>query len=231
MSLTVCTSAQNTEGCGVKTAKALLGIAGASDDTLLGILAVRAVEAIESYLGYPVRLQSYSESVAGYGSRTLMLSRTPIRTVFRVLNGTDSGTATVLTASEYHVEDAEAGLVSRDSGFIWTAPIATHFVDYQQPGQETTPWLIDYAAGYRLVGSTSTAYGVTSTGADVPGDVAQAIDETIKGWYLARAQDANVASVSVGSLAMTFRDQTAFRAVGALPVSAERLLSRHRRLA
>ena len=231
MSLTVCTSSTGIDGCVIKTAKALMGIAGASDDALLGTLAVRALESIEAYLGRPVRLQVYSESVAAYGSRTLMLSRTPIRVVLRAFTATDTGTAPPLSSTDYRIEDAEAGLISREAGFAWTAPIGTEFVDFYRPGQEAQPWLFEYAAGYRVTGATSTEYGITSTGADLPGDIAQALDETVKGWYLARTQDVNVESVSVGSLSMTFRDTAAAVGGASLPLSATKLLSRYRRLA
>jgi len=231
MSLTVCTSSTGTDGCFIKTAKALMGITGASDDALIGTLATRALESVEAYLGYPLRLQVYSESVPAFGSRYLMLSRTPIRVIFRAFTGTDTGTATAFCSTDYRVEDADAGLISRDAGFDWTAPIATDFVTYHRPGQEERPWLFEYSAGYRVVAATSTDYGITSTGAELPGDIAQAIDETVKGWYLARTQDVNVSSVSVGSLSMTFRDQSAASGGASLPLSATKLLSRYRRLA
>lgn len=231
MSLTVCTSSTGLDSTIVDATKLLLGVTGSSDDALLLALANRSVEAIEGYLGYPLRLQVYSESVAGYGSRTLMLSRTPIRVVLRAFDSTDTGQATAFCSTEYRIEDAAAGLISRDAGFAWTAPQGTEFVDFRRPGQESQPWLFEYAAGYRLVGATSTDYGITSTGADLPGDLAQALGETVKGWYTARQQDTNVASVTVGSLSMTFRDQSAASGGTALPLSATKLLSRYRRLA
>jgi len=231
MSLTVCTSSTGVDGCVIKTSKALMGITGASDDTLLLTLTTRALEAIETYVGHPLRLQVYSESVPAYGTRTLMLSRTPIRVILRAFDSTDTGTATAVCSSEYRIEEADAGLLSRDAGWAWTAPIATEFVDYHRPGQETRPWLFEYAAGYRITGATSTEWGITSTGADLPGDLAQALDETVKGWYLARTQDVNVQSVSVGSLSMTFRDTAAAVGGASLPHSATKLLSRYRRLA
>jgi len=230
MSLTVCTSSTGLDGCAIKTSKALMGIIGSSDDALLLTLTTRALESIEAYLGYPLRVQVYSESVPAFGTRYLMLSRTPIRVILRAFDSTDTGTATAFCSSEYRIEDADAGLLSRETGFTWTAPVATEFVDYHRPGQETRPWLFEYSAGYRVTGATSTDYGFTSTGADLPGDLAQALDETVKGWYLARTQDVNVQSVSVGSLSMTFRDQGGAGS-GSLPLSATRLLARHRRLA
>jgi len=229
MSLTVCTSSTGTDGCFIKTAKALMGITGASDDALLGTLATRALEAVESYLGYPLRLQVYSETVPAYGTRTLMLSRTPIRVILRAFDSTDTGTATAFCSTDYRIEDAQAGLISRNAGFDWTAPVGVEFVEYRRPGQEERPWLFEYAAGFRVVGATSTDYGITSTGPELPGDIAQAIDETVKGWYLARTQDVNVESVTVGSLSMTFRDTTTPQT--SLPLSATKLLSRYRRLA
>ena len=228
--LTVCTSALDTTGCFLKTAKALLGITGASEDVLIDTLATRALDAVEGYLGYPLRLQVYSETVPAYGTRTLMLSRTPIKTVLRMFDSTDTGTATAYCSTDYRVEDAEAGLLSRDAGWSWTAPIGTEFVDFYKPGQETQPWLVEYAAGYHVTAATSTQYGTTSTGTDLPGDIAQAIDETVKGWYLGRQRDGSIASVTIGSLSMTYRAPGSVGTAG-LPDDAVRLLSRYRRLA
>jgi len=215
----------------VAMTKAMLGITGTSDDGLLGTLIARATTAVEGYLGYPVRLQVYSESVAGFGQRNLMLARTPIRIVLRAFDSTDTGTATAVCSSEYRIEDATAGLLSRDAGFAWTAPIATEFVDYHRPGQETRPWLFEYAAGWQISCTTSTALGVTSTGVEVPGDILMAVDETVKGWYVGRQQDPAVSSVTVGSLSMSFGGKGGAIQSGSLPASATALLTRYRRLA
>lgn len=231
MSLTVCTSSTGFDGCLIKPVKALLGITGASDDELLVRLGERAVDAIEGYLGYPIRLQVYSESLPAYGGRHLMVSRTPIRTVLRLFDSTSTDTATEFASTEYRVEDADAGLLSRDAGFAWTAPLANEYVDFYQAGQETRPYYCEYGAGWRLTGATSTDAGVTTTGPDAPGDVLQALDETIKGWYVGRQQDAAVQSVTVGSLSMTFRSAESAQGGGTLPVTATALLARRRRLA
>ncbi|MEY4762851.1 MAG: hypothetical protein RLZZ200_2707, partial [Pseudomonadota bacterium] len=104
MSLTVCTSSTGLSGGEIDSVKSLLGITGASDDVLLETLYLRAMDAVESYLGYPVRLQVYSESVAGYGSRSLMLSRTPIRVILRAFDSTDTGMATAFCSTDYRIE-------------------------------------------------------------------------------------------------------------------------------
>lgn len=214
----------------VPSVKTLLGLTTWTDDALLTALVSRATEAVEAYVGQPLRLQVYSESVAGFGSRTLMLSRTPIRVVLRAFDSTDTGTATAFCSSEYRIEDARAGLLSRDAGFTWTAPIATEFVDSARPGQEETPWLFEYAAGWRVSCSTSTGYGVTSTGIEVPGDIRMAVEETVKSWYLTRQADPSVQSVTVGSLSMTYKSGGPVTSMGSLPDAATRLLARYRRL-
>ncbi len=231
MSLTVCTSSTGFDGCLIRPIKALLGITGASDDEVLVRLGERAVDAIEGYLGYPIRLQVYSESVPAYGGRHLMLSRTPIRCVLRLFDSTSTGEATEYASSEYRIENADAGLLSRDAGWPWTAPIATEFVDVRRPGEETRPYYAEYGAGWRLTGATSTDAGVTSTGPDAPGDILQALDETIKGWYVGRQQDASVQSVTVGSLSMTFRSAESAQGGGTLPLGATAILARRKRLA
>lgn len=232
--LTVCCTSTSPNLTTLDAVKDLLGVIGSTDDEVLTDLLGRASAAVEAYLGYPLRVQTYQETVAAYDRPTLMLSRTPIVSVSRLFYGTDTGTAAELTSTQFRVEDADAGLVARVApyySFTWTAPIATYMADYVRAGSEYRPWLIEYAAGYRALAGTSTAAGTTSTGIDLPGFYAQATIETVKSWYLQRSQDSNLQSVKIGGLSMTLRAADEGGLSGGLPPAAVALLKRHRRSA
>jgi len=147
---------------------------------------------VDSTLSYPIAVASYRETAAGYGRRTLRLSRTPLRAVAAVYDATDTGTATQLQTSDYKIEDADAGLLARNQGFQWAGPFQSPGAGGSFPssipldpaplmGQESKPWLVDYVAGWTY-GGVSTASpnwstangGTTSTGRTLPADIEQA---------------------------------------------------------
>src|SRR6266404_5468333 len=137
-------------------------------DAFLSALVRRSSKWAETYIGQPLTVQTYRETVAGYGRRNLMLSRTPIRAIAAIYDATDTGTAQAVGTSEIRIEDAEAGLLSRDIGFGWNATLqfraafsglysdAIPLDPAPMPGQEYRPWLVDYVAGY--------SYGGVDTG-------------------------------------------------------------------
>lgn len=149
----------------------------------------RASDWAESYVGYPLTVQTYQEMVAGFGSRRLMLERTPLRAVDRVFDATDTGTATQVLTSEFRVEHRDAGFLSRDRGWAWTANGNTLWHSESAfplgldpaAGEEYKPWLVDYRAGWTYAGvdtgsaNWSTEAGTTSTGRTLPDDVEQAV--------------------------------------------------------
>lgn len=135
----------------------------------------------ETFIGTPLTVQSYRETVAGFGRRNLMLARTPLRSVGAVYEATDTGTAIALASTEIRVENAEAGFLSRDDGWGWTVPSEGDLELRPMTGQEWKPWLVDYSAGYTYDGLTtssanwSTAAGSTSTGRTLPEDIETAV--------------------------------------------------------
>lgn len=167
--------------------KLVLGVETMSDDPYLSALIKRASRRVETYLGRgPVTLQSYRESLSGYGDRTLMLARRPVQSVSSLWDSTSTGSATTIQSSEFRVENREAGFLDRDAGWAWDAPqIGRTFAVPLAPtpfaGQEEKSWLCDYAAGWTLGGvdtgspNWSTEQGSTSTGRTLPEDVEEAV--------------------------------------------------------
>ena len=198
----------------------------------LGTLVARASAWAERTLGYPLALQTYSESLRAHGGRALMVSRTPLVTVLRLFDSTATCEATALCSSEYVIEDRDAGLVARDQGFGWTQIERSGVGDFNlgltgflQPGLERRPWLIEYVAGYKLAASTSTCHGTSTgdeawtTGATLPEDIRQAV--ALKAAEL-QANPFGVRSRRVGDLAVEYATEG--------PSGAAALLDPYRRI-
>lgn len=218
--LTVCSSSTADELTTRANLKDELGLTDNAHDALLDRLITRASEWAADQLGvFPLR-QVYSETVAGYGRRHLMLSRYPIRSVTRVYSGTDTGTATEIKSTEYRRADDDAGLLARDQGWAWTARSADLLTAIPLAGMEEHRYLVDYEAGWTL-GTTSTLGGTTSTGRTLPRAVEQAVLLKARSWFLRRQADPSIKSQSIGDLSITYRDEG-----GQLEDEAEALLGR-----
>ena len=192
--------------------------APSTDEPLLQRLISRASRWAENYVGQPLSVQVYGETVAGFGGRRLILSRTPLRGVTGIYDSTSTGTATNYS-TQIRIEDAEAGLLSRDEGFAWSVGLADAIADSVTPNAETRPWYITYEAGYSLAGTTSTGGGCTTTGRTLPDDIEMGVIEKVRQLYGGMS---GVTSKRVGDLAITYRSEG--------PDTAESLLQPYRRI-
>ena len=179
-----------------------------------GRLATRASAWAETYLGYPLTLQVYSETLGGDGGHDLFLSRTPLVRVLRFFDSTATCEATAICSSDFRVEDAAAGILTRDGGWRWTHErndaetcFSLGLTGAYLPGRATRPWLIEYVAGYRVTGSTVTCMGVSSghdaytTQATLPDDIVQGVAVRAAEFY---SNPMGVTSRRVGDLAVTY---------------------------
>ena len=185
------------------------------ETTNISRLASRASAWANVYLGQPLGLQVYSETVASHGRRDIMLSRTPIVRVLRFFDSTATCEATAICSSDFRIENAEAGLLSRDGGWRWTADwfesetcFNLGLTPSRLPGWESKPWLVEYVAGYRVTGSTVTCMGVSSghdaytTQATLPDDIVQGV--AVRAVELL-TNPLGAASRRVGDLAVDYR--------------------------
>lgn len=200
--------AETTEA-GLTTTAALRGelqATSTADDARQLLVIARASRWAESYVGYPLLARRYREAVAAYGTRRLMLARTPLRSVLALYYGTDTGTADALGTSEFIME-AGPGFLSRTIGWEWSVPVVAELSLRPDPGQEFEPWLVDYVAGYTYDGIStgsslwSTVHGTTSTGRTLPEDIEAAVLAKSAIWYRGAA---NVAEKAVGDLRIRF---------------------------
>lgn len=224
MSLSVCVSASSTDGALATTAdlRVVLGATSTADDANQQRAIVVASRWAETYVGYPMLAQVYSESLAGFGGLRLMLARTPIRAVLRMFDSTSTESANSYTSSQYGIEDRDAGFLRRQEGFAWTARMGWDLGPAVVPNSEQQRWLVEYQAGWVYPETSSTSYGTTSTAATLPEDITQAVLQKAAELVL---QDMNIESKSVGDLSVTYRSRD-------LPYRspAEKLLGPYRRV-
>lgn len=235
----VCTSASSTDGELLSTSSSLRSVLGATSTTNADVFAYqldlvkRASRWLEGPrgLGYPCQVQTYLETVPAYGGQNLMLSRTPIRVVLRMFDSSSTGTATEYCSTDYRIEDADAGILSRDAGFTWTAGERYYLGKAIVPNSELKPWMVEYIAGWTISGlttdsdnySTGGVGGSTSTHRSFPEELEMGVLLKAAEWARTGAS-AGVESESVGDLSVTYAKAGNYRS------EAEDLIAPWRRM-
>lgn len=217
MSLSVCVSASSTEEKLARTSdlRAFMGSTSTARDVAHALAIKAASRWVENKIGQPLLAAVYLEKVAGFGGRTLMLSRTPILNVFRFFDSTSTDTATQILSSEFRV-DAERGMLSRDAGFAWDAALQQDLVANIIPSEPKKPWMVEYSAGYFFPGSSSTEYGTTSTGQiTLPDNIHTAV--LMKAARLFE-RTGNIQSEAVGDFRTSYKDSDDSDILDLLPV-------------
>lgn len=196
--LHVCTSSTQPDLVTLEDVQELLN-APSSDEAYLARLITRSSKWAETYVGYPLICQTYVESVPGAGGKTLLLSRTPIRSVTKIIEGSSSTSdGTLLDSTSYTIEDADAGTIWCDLGFSWEPWEGNDIARSVVPGSAERNYWVEYEAGYLYPGDES-------TGPDLPDDIQQAVIEKVAQLY---ERSANVASKKLGDYAVTFRSES-----------------------
>jgi hypothetical protein len=205
--LEVIVPASNRKLTTLAAVKAALGIpeADTSQDAFLAPLIDQASDAIVTFCNRSFARETYRETLPGYGGLRLVLSRTPVVSVASI-------TADGEVFADYLVEDAEAGILYRKSGWRWTSSSWWNITWH--PVQEELKFVIEYTAGYVLPGDQ----GVRT----LPEDVELACIETVRLWFLSRKQDINVPKDETG--------EPGFPRAAALPSGVRQLLAPWRRI-
>ena len=194
--LTVCTSSLEVDLTDLASAQEVVG-APSSDEPYVARLITRASRWAETYVGQPLLAQTYLESVAGGGTKRLLLSRTPVRSVAKIIQGSSStGDGTVLDSTAYRVEDAEAGVLWYDSSFLWQ-PVDLGMSRGIAPGDDTRNYWVEYEAGYVFPGDSTSPR-------TLPEEIELAVIAKVRQLY---AGDADVTSERLGDYAVTYRSE------------------------
>lgn len=216
--LNVCVSASSTVGLALTCdLREELGTTATSEDARMNRLILRASAWAETYVGRDLRAQIYQETVPAFDSPYLMLSRYPIIAVLRMFDTTATCTATEYCSTMYRIEDSEAGILSRDAGFTWTADrrqsasdLSLGLTEAILPGRETKPWLVEYVAGYIFPqaatsnGIYTTQGGTTSTAPTLPTDLGDAVLLKAKQYF---EGGGDIKSRKVGDLQIQYVDR------------------------
>lgn len=168
--------------------KLALGTTSTANDAEISSAILSASRWAQTYVGYPLVARRYREQIAGYGTRSLLLARTPIRSVVALWDRETTDGASPVATSEMQIE-RKAGLIRRPQGWEWSAPSEPWLTNRPLVGQEFPAWLADYVAGYTYAGIDtgsalwSTVAGSTSTGRTLPEDIEEAVIRKAVGFY------------------------------------------------
>lgn len=227
MVLTVCGTATGDMLVGLADLKDAIGVTDSQFDESLTRFIRRSSARIAAYCDRPLLAQTYQAALPSYGGPVLQLPHYPVRAVLRVFDGTDTGTATELSSTEYRVNYAK-GQLYRDEGFPWTFSSFPEVAPFPEPGREYTNWLVEFSAGYIPANgknACSTSDGTTSTACDVPMDLQDAAITLTRSMWYGRNREAGVSSKSVGELSISYASQS-----GAVPEEVASLLQPYRSL-
>lgn len=196
--LRVCTSSTESSLLSLTSYKAAIGTTTTADDTIIQSALDRATSLIEGYIGYPLRRQVYQETLGGYGSLELQVSRTPLRAIESIYYGSE-----LVDPTSYDISNEGAGLIYRELGWPWTAGIDWDLMPRVTPKSESRTYTAVYEAGYCQNGST--ADGWVTTGESVPPEIEAATIAAATFLYKGASRDPSVQSKKIGDLSVTYQ--------------------------
>jgi hypothetical protein len=200
--------------CTLADVKEELGLTVATYDTRLERLIHAVSDAIASYCGRSLHYDAaVAESVAGFGGTRLLLSHTPIVSITSIT--IDTG---LLAATDYEIEDANAGFIYRPSGWSWTAREANDIVGDGVAGTEERSIDVVYKGGYVTAGQVTTVPVLART---LPYDIEDAAIQMVADRY--RNPSSRIASERLLSAAVTYRDSD-------IPVELRSVLDKYKRV-
>ena len=203
--ITVCTSSPDTQLASLGDLMTMLSATASSSGMDLSL--TQASHWAETFVRYPLRRQVYEETVPGFGTQRLTLSRTPIVQVQRFFDSTSTDDATEFASSEYRVADPEAGFIDRDQGYRWTAQERWNLGSYVVPNSELRPWLLVYEAGYQVgeTSSTSDNWVTTTTMNTLPPMIERAVLLRAAEMYQGAA---GASSIKVGPVSVSYKSES-----------------------
>ena len=207
MIVTVLTSATSDKLTTVADVKDAMDITDNAADQTLERFIGRASRRIQRYIGRDLGVQRYQAIMESYGGINLQLPAYPVRAVLRLFDGTDTGTATSISSTEYRL-DAKLGQLNKDEGWPWTWQQHQDIALLEpEPGREYKRYLVEFSAGYILPSgrdSGSTWDGTTATGPTLDADIQDACIELTRSLYLSRDRQPGVQSERVGDLSISY---------------------------
>lgn len=137
------------------------------------------------------------EDVAGYGTNNLLVSRTPIVTIDSITY--DGG---VVSASDYEVSDAAAGIIYAPKLWIWTGLGGSGITHLPRPGTERKLYTVTYDGGYVTEPQVDGDPQLTRT---LPYDLEDAVLQIAVYRYRQRGRDQSVQSESLLNASVSYK--------------------------
>jgi len=213
MTVTVTSPAANKRLCRLADLKRELDLIGdITYDKLLFDMITQASDYIVRYTGREFAKETISETLPARGGFKLVLTRTPIVSITQILKS-----GIVVDSSTYSIDDAEAGILFRKSG--WTDTSFTEsFITAWPSSEGRRDWQVDYVAGYVLPEDPSGS-------SNLPGDIQRACILLAKTWFLDRKSNPDIQSVRIGDA-----EETRFSRSSGIPPTVQKLLDPWKRV-
>lgn len=143
------------------------------------------------------RVVAQVEAVAGFGTLTLRVTRRPVNTLTGI---TYNGTSVDLT--DVTVHDANAGLIERIGGWLWTAHQASDMSTTSLPGTERKLYSVTYDGGWYTPKQVEADTSLTRS---LPWDLEQVAIDLVRWMRASKGQrDRGIKSEKLESWAATY---------------------------
>lgn len=166
----------------VTAVKIELEISGNQYDAFLSDLIDQASSIIEQYCDRTFAREKYKETLPGFGTKFLSLSKTPICHIESVKLGEE-------LITDYKIYNANAGILYRERGWGWTVDFGWNITYFPIPGSEKFIYEVIYEAGYILPGEPQR---------NLPFAIERACIEIVKQYFIQRSKDPSIESESLG---------------------------------
>lgn len=204
MGVQVVTAATDKAFTTLTRVKVNLGLGTSTgDDSFLTDLIAEVGQIIVDETGREFAEEKVKETLKGSDRTTLLLTRTPIVSISSIVENY------VTTITDYAIDDAEAGILYRRSG--WTASVGTGWGiarnyehAYQRPMYEIT-----YRAGYVMANSCATSTSVTQV--LLPSSLKNVATAAVVMAYKTKDRDPSILSKRIGDVSVTIGSGAADR--------------------
>lgn len=178
---------------------AQIGIAVGDDDDAVIRTINRASARVAAFLGRAIHYDAaIVESVAGFGTTDLVLSRFPIVAVASIaFDG-------VAQAIDFDLNSKSAGVLYRRTGWTWTTIRNPGVAQDPLPDAEEKLFSVAYSAGW-WTSAQGPASALPAGATLLPDDIEQAALELVSSMYSRRGSGTDVASESLLGYSVTYR--------------------------
>ncbi len=192
MALSIVVPAQSFNLTTLEMVKERLKIRNKRKDSQLSRMITGVSKAFTRKIGREFARETVSETVKGYGTTQLLLSRSPIVSVTSIL--LDSS-----PILDFTIEDADSSILYREGGWAWTAVSAFMGIGFNTvPNSEKSSFTVAYEAGYILPEWTE-----PKLERDLPEDIEDLVLDYIHFLYANRNQkDVSVRSYRIGDISV-----------------------------